>query len=369
MSEEKTQQQIKDARELEAEKTRQQRAEDIAYTINHAVSCGVTDIFVQPGISALVTKADQDGKLPKWLTWTKNIFEEHDHGADGHKDGHGHGHDHDHPHTHIHANDCKHEHSAEFNLGGKAKKAASGFHCEEVPKVNVASLTEELGKTSALTDHGHSFSENVVHWFTGEIIGDVGAVPLTIGVQRMFPNFMHSMRNTLEPIAKPMFMWGADRSAKDWAKHNGFAADASETIEKKQAMYEHEISHLPQALVWNCFSFPINLTAQFFMFDKKPKDIPMMVVAKTFGAVFSNTALIGGRAVIPDSASQWDQWSGKNIVIPTTKAVGGLFGVDSETVDRVAKKQAEAEGHSGWKSREEKKRAEPTTATPSQAIG
>lgn len=333
MSEEKTVQQIKDARELEAEKTRQQRAEDIAYTINHAVSCGVTDIFVQPGISAVVTTAHDDGHLPKWLHWITHIFE--------------HDHDHDEPAKKVEAAGAK--------IVGNVAEAGE--------KKAVGKLATEL------SEHGSSFMHNVGHWFTGEIIGDVGAVPLTIGVQRFAPGMMQDMRTALEPLAKPMFMGGAKHSAREWGKKNGFSADSDEVKAKEATMYEHEISHLPQAVVWNFFSFPINIGAQYVMFHKQPKDVPMMIVAKTFGAMFSNTALIGGRAAIPDSASKWDQWSGKNIVIPTTKAIGGLFGVDGETVERVAKKQAEAEGHGGWKEREEKKRAEPTTATPRQAIG
>lgn len=287
---------IVDAKAHEAAKTQEERAEDIAYTFNHALSCGLTDIFVQPFASAWIDTRIQEDKIPKWLRWIQNIFEKHDHGD------HGHGHDHHHGHHHDH-------------------------------------------------NHKPSLWENTKHWTTGEILGDAGAVPLTIMVQRMFPGFMQGIRNIIEPVAGGLFHNGAKRDARHWARQHGLSPDSPEAKQKEHALYEHELSHLPQAVVWNAFSVPINLGSQYLMAPtcNKPR-IFNLVVGKTFGSLVSNTALIGGRAMAPEAFNEWDRFNSKHVIRPVTRTVGGIFGVDRDTVDRVAKKEDELRGDD-WRTR------------------
>ncbi len=267
-----------DARE--AQKNDQQRAEDIAYTINHAISCGVTDLFIQPYAGAWLQTASEKGTLPSWLRWTTKIVESHD-------DDHGH-------------------------------------------------------------DHGHGFWHNAKHWFVGEAAGDLGAVPLTIFMQRQFPGFMHGIRTMLEPVMGGMFKSGANRAANSWAQRHGLSADAPEAKEKAAQIYEHEMSHLPQALMWNVFSFPINIAAQRLSGSKA--GLGTMIAGKTFGAVVSNTMLIGGRAMVPEAAHSWDRWSSKHLIIPTANAVGGLLGIDKATMQKAAASHGEVEP-SSWQQR------------------
>jgi hypothetical protein len=81
----------------EQRKTEQQRAEDIAYTINHSLYCTLTD-FLNPPINAAT-----DG----WLRWLMPGCG-HDHSKDG-----GNHHHHDHEHPHEHGATCKHHHHHE----------------------------------------------------------------------------------------------------------------------------------------------------------------------------------------------------------------------------------------------------------------
>jgi len=74
------------ATEYEAHKTKEERAEDIAYTINHALACTVTD-FIDPFVGNLTQK---------YLGKRISIGCGHDHSKDG-KEGH-----HDHAHEHHH---------------------------------------------------------------------------------------------------------------------------------------------------------------------------------------------------------------------------------------------------------------------------
>lgn len=264
--------------EVQARKTEQENAESIAYTWNHAISCGFTDLFIQPYVGAWLQTSSEKGTLPSWLKWATHIVESHD------------------------------------------------------------------------DDHAHheGFWHNAKHWFVGEAAGDLGAVPLTIIMQRQFPGFMHGIRTLLEPVMGGMFKSGANRAAASWAVRRGITADAPEAKEKAAQIYEHEMSHLPQALMWNVFSFPINITAQRLSGSKA--SLGTLIAGKTFGAVVSNTLLIGGRAAVPEAAHKWDRWSGKHLIIPSAHALGGLFGIDKKTMEKAAANHDEGEP-SSWQQR------------------
>ena len=64
--------------------------------------------------------------------------------------------------------------------------------------------------------------------YISEFIGDFGAVPLTIAAQRLFPSMMYSLQQIAEPAFKGIFLNGAERNAKDWAKERGYSTDSEE---------------------------------------------------------------------------------------------------------------------------------------------
>jgi hypothetical protein len=274
---EAAQQKPASARELEKAKTSQRRAEDVAYTINHALSCGTTDVLLQPLIAA-ATGLNVGCSDPS------------------HREHHGHDH-----HGHDH-----HEH-----------KHHGHDHPPKKPKLTLKTFAHVAG-----------------HYLKGEIIGDVVAVPLTIGVQRLFPNFMNGLRNLLEPLVGWAFRGGANRTARNWAQNQGLAADAPEVKSYAEEVYQHEMSHLPQAVVWNMFAYPIGAVVQ-----KKTghnSSYPEIFKSKAIGAVVSNGLLIGGRMMAPDLAQKWDAAMGERVLLPVGKKVGKLFGVDEKTMEHAA---------------------------------
>lgn len=313
---------ITTARALEDKKTSMERGEDVAYTINHAISCGLTDIAVQPYVGVwtinAIEKAADAGKFPSWMKWIQNLFEK--------------------PHDHDE-------------------------NCEIGPN------GEHIHKTPSKLLKSPSFLQNVLHWSSAEFFGDVGAVPATVMVQRMAPGFMEDIRKVVEPMARDGFRKGAHSASLVWAERNGFNVGSAEQVAKENELYEYEMKHLPQAVVWNMFAWPTNVLLQRYVFKEHGHEhsLATIAVGKTFGALFSNVALIGGRAALPDLAHKWDQWNSENIIVPTTKAVGGIFGVDHETSERISRQHAESEGH-GWKKREDSKRAEADIAPAIAAV-
>lgn len=294
----------------ESKKTEAERAEDIAYTINHSLYCTLTD-FLNPPINTAT-----DG----WLRWLIPGCG-HDHSKDG---GH---HHHDHDHHHEHGSSCKHHH-------------------HEAPKTR-------WEKVKAASKQAFS-KERFVQYAKGEFIGDFGAVPLTIGVQRMFPGCMHGVRKLCEPIMRPLFKWGVERDSKGWAKKYNVAADSQEYKDHAAKVYEYEMSHFPQAVVWTGFSLGLNTGYQMWV-DNSHMPFSSKLALKgssvLSGVLVTAGVVVAARALAPDKMHSFDTWTGENAILPATKAVGKLFGVQEEDVERMIEKDKQQGAAPTWKTR------------------
>lgn len=301
--------------ETEAEKTRQQRATDVAYTINHAVSCATTDMLIAPTISALfgVNVGCSDPT--------------HHHGSEPHDHFHAH-HDHDHKHEHHeHHHDGDHHHAHEDHDHGHAHD-----HEPPVEPHAHAELHSHGPQRSKL--NWQLYKSEALHYLKGEIVGDLAAVPLTIMVQRYLPSVMAGLGSIIGPLASPFFRSGAERTARRWGHEHGFADDAPEVVARAEAMYRSEMKHLPQAVMWNLFAFPIGVVGQ--KWGGHASSTARIIRNKSIGAVISNGILLGGRALNPDLAGRWDDFNSTHVIVPTTKVVGKLFGVKDSDMDRIA---------------------------------
>ena len=251
-------------------KTPQEKADDWAYTINHAISCGLTDVFIQPPVAAWVqTHAPDWG----WFRWLTHLFEDHNH----------HGCTQDHPHGH-------------------AAAASPGVR---------------------------AYWAHLKHWYQGEFIADAVAVPLTMTVQRLAPGLMHGLRRIIEPWVGRFFRAGAEKSARDWAAQQSISVDAPEAKAKAAQFYEHEVSHLPQALVWNAFSIPINIGTMMYLNRSEPNKgalLLKLLLGKSFGSAVSNGALIGGRALHPELFRRWDTLQTTHVILPVSRAIDRMLG-------------------------------------------
>jgi hypothetical protein len=287
----------------EKTKTKAQRAEDIAYTINHSIACTVTD-FINPVVNTFT-----EGKI-------KGVGGcGHDHSKDG---GHGHG---------------SHSHSP-----------APGAKWWDRVKHSVRT----------------SFSKDrLVSWAKGEFIGDFGAVPLTIAMQRWLPGTMDRIRRFIEPVMGPLFRYGIERDSKQWANQNNVKVGSDEFKAHKRDVYEHEMSHLPQAVMWTTFSLGLNVAYQKYKDATRP--ITNLLISAMSGMAVTAALVVGARAVAPRKVRQFDKVTSETLFLPATKVVGKLFGVDSETVERVVK-QEERLKEDGWVKKTE------ASATPSTQV-
>lgn len=263
-----------------------------AYTAIHSIYCALTDFLNAP------INAATDGHL-RWLIP-------------------GCGHDHSQGIGHVHGVNCGHHHvpSPDMSRFEKVKEAAK-----------------------------QSFSkERFMQYAMGEFIGDFAAVPLTIGVQQAFPDFMNGVRKLTEPVMRPIFTFGAEQSTKRWANKHGVEQGSQEYSDHAAATITYEMYHFPQAVVWTGFSLGIN-TAYQMVADKSPIPFPQKLLLKgssvLAGVLVTAGVVVTSRALMPNAMHSLDAWMGNNILLPTTKIVGKAFGVSEREVERMVKEGEE----------------------------
>lgn len=199
---------------------------------------------------------------------------------------------------------------------------------------------------------GPQFKQQFKHWFKGEVYGDLGAVPLTLGAQYFFPSTMDAISHGAEKIVGPLFRHGAERSTQKWAKANGIAKDSAEYREHRDTLYQNEISHLGQGVVWTATSVPINFLVQLkehrhdvaghhshshghghasdhhhahgkgnfrtFLFE--------FVTGKVFGTLLTLGMVLGLRTQFPETVRGWDRWTNNYLFTPMTHTINGITG-------------------------------------------
>lgn len=253
----------------------------LLYTFNHTIACTVYDIpgpFITAGIATLFERLKgkrQEGWLEK-----KRKHQERMHGHP--HDGHHHTHDH-------HADNEK----------------PQGFLKE--------------------------FFQSVKHWTASEMIGDFGAIIPTVAVQHFAPGFMTTLRKGIEPVFGAYFMKSAERAAKQQTNAFGLNADPKKIEARAQAIYEHEMSHMPLAFLWTFFSSAFNLT-----FQKKVLKVDdswgRLTAYKAGASVLSTGTVFAIRSLAPTKVHKFENAVNNNIVSPIVLGVGKTMGVDENKI-------------------------------------
>lgn len=260
----------------EKEEAARQRAEDIAYTINHALVCAATDI-VDPFVAAWSQKHLGRVLHTSWC----NKTHDHEH------------HDHEHHACEAHSKHTAQEEEVFHRCGG----------------------------------HGSvTFGGALKHWVIGEAIGDAGAVPVAIAFQRYAPGFMDWLGRGMEAVLGDAYKRGAGQAARDWAMAQGKTTDSSECKEYAGELYRYEVRHFGQAAVWTAASVGLNIGSQKLITGNR-HPVSYMLLYKTLGAATTAAILLGGRALVPERFHRWDQWSARHIFAPATHTLSSMLGV------------------------------------------
>jgi hypothetical protein len=293
----------------ERHKSMQQRAEDIIYTLNHTFTClSITDFAIMPSLYAVT----------------------------GGRIGHPLHHSHNHGDKHISAkSDSPEDLLMKLRQTQADRKSKPPIFSKLITKessgpVNDAASHDGKNLSAFVERHNHTLLQRALHWMVGEAIGDVGGAAVTIGVQRLFPGFMEGMRSLIEPFAGGFFRRGATHAAHKWADKHGMDYNSDEVVNRAQELYDYEMRHLPQMGVWTVSSVLLHYGVM-----KKLENITVadFTKQKVVGAAITAGLVFGARALAPDKAHKWDETAGRHVVVPLTKKVGKLFGVEEHEVD------------------------------------
>ncbi len=164
--------------------------------------------------------------------------------------------------------------------------------------------------------------------WAAEVIGDFGAIPLTVGMQRLFPEMMNNLSKFAEPVLGKGFRNGAKRDAKEWALQHGYAVDSEEYKERVERIYSYEINHLPQALMWTASSLVLNVAAQRTMGNRAP--LVHITAGKVGGAVLTAGLVIGGRTIFPRKAEKIDKFTSEKFFLPLEDKIEDMIGADGK---------------------------------------
>lgn len=178
-------------------------------------------------------------------------------------------------------------------------------------------------------------------WAIGEAVGDIGAVPFTLAMQHFVPGVMTGIQHGLEPIVGHLMRKRAERAAEHWADKHGLAHDAQQVVDHAQELYRYEIRHLPQMVMWTLSSVGINYGVM--KWRNPGLSIGNFAKGKAMGAAITASLVFGARTFAPDRAHAWDSTLGGKVVVPITKKVGRLFGVEARDIDDFHKRRMDEE--------------------------
>lgn len=196
-------------------------------------------------------------------------------------------------------------------------------------------------------DEGMRFNR-ITSFFLSEVAGDFGAVPVVVGLQHFAPDFMSALGEAVRPIAEPIFKRAAERRVKAEFALAGMGTDTPEFEERVRKIYEHELKQLPQAIMWTVASPTINIFLQKTLLGNKEDSVTSLLVGKALGAAITSALTVSLRAIAPDKAQKWDDWSSEKTGKPVARLIAKIFGVDEHELEEGMKQKHAQEHGKSW---------------------
>ncbi|MCH2546491.1 MAG: hypothetical protein MK052_02620 [Alphaproteobacteria bacterium] len=211
-----------------------------------------------------------------------------------------------------------------------------------------SSIAGELKDTLSLKKEPDEKFSPATSWLAGEVAGDFGAVPVVVALQHFAPSLMKGISKLAQPVAKPIFMRSAERSAKAEFTFAKQATQGPEFQTRVDEIYQREISDLPKAIMWTGVSPAINILMQKTVMGNKAP-IADLALGKAIGATATSTLTVGMRAISPRHAQAWDDKMTKKVGQPVSNVVAKILRIDKEELRAgVQQKMREREHKKGW---------------------
>lgn len=187
--------------------------------------------------------------------------------------------------------------------------------------------------------HHHEVSG--IHISAAEAIGDFGSVPVVMGIKHFAPGLMKAIEHAAEPIVGVPFHKSAELWSKPWAKRHGYSYNSQEYDQHVDEIYNHEMEHLPQAILWTVSSIGLNAAAQRTIghFNGKQNPWSKILFAKSVGAGITSGMVIGARAAAPKPVRWIDKTTTEYVLTPIFRLTAKGFGIKESTIEKVIEEQ------------------------------
>ena len=273
---------LQPTRRDERSKSEQQKAEDVIYTLNHALTClSITDTVVAPAIGAM---------SEKWFGKRVELCG-HDHGP----------------------GESHHDMAAEQRaneLRPLWKRASDWI------------IGEAVGDVGAV-----GFTIGVQRMFPGFMDGIRHVLEPVLG---------WAFRSGANRAA---VSWGEKNGLE---KNDPAIADRAKELYQyemkhlpQMAVWTVSSVGINYATMWGMNKYRTHKTGMEGDFN-----IWKFTKGKSLGAATTAAIVMGTRAIAPNGAHSWDQSAGKHVIVPLTKILGKPFGVRTEDVDKFNEKRS-----------------------------
>lgn len=231
-------------------------------------------------------------------------------------------------------------------IGATVQNMMASIRANGDGKVTFRKLLEQLTPGGVWDGIKETFGNRqaLKSWFAGEFAGDFGAVPVVVAVQNFAPWLVNGIRKAFTPLMGPIFRRSAERAARKEFEFAQMETKGPEFQQRVEELYNKEMEHLPNAVLWTVASPAINITMQklviqkHFMKDEPPVPVTDLLLGKAIGATITSSLTLGLRALAPEKAQKWDNWMSSKLSGPVSGVVSKVSGVDRD----VLKKDMEA---------------------------
>lgn len=240
-------------------------------------------------------------------------------------------------------------------IGATVQNMMAAVRADNDGKVTFRKLLEQLTPGAIWGGIKETFGNRqaLKSWFAGEFAGDFGAVPVVVAVQNFAPWLVNGIRKAFTPLMGPIFRRSAERSARREFEFAKMEAKGPEFQQRVEELYNKEMEHLPNAVLWTVASPAINIAMQKlviqkrFMKDDEPAPVVDLLLGKAIGATITSSLTVGLRTLAPEKAQKWDNWMSSKASGPVAGMVSKVAGVDKDELKKEMKARSESEHRGG----------------------
>ncbi len=170
-----------------------------------------------------------------------------------------------------------------------------------------------------------SFKGQEVHARKAEVISDVSASVIFLGLQRFFPGVVNGIKKAMKPLLNPIYEKIGNNRLQEWAERHHVDPASKEFRNKLDEWKDQQAGNFAKSSVIAGLSAAGNVVAQIKLGNPRPKWV--ITTGKLSGAAVTVGVILGVRALAPRGMHKVDKNINKYVAMPLINVTQKLFGV------------------------------------------